>query len=143
EGGSLKDRIAEGPIPAAEAETILRQVASALDYAHRRGVIHRDIKPDNILLDSEGHAILADFGIVKILEGEGTSGLTATGGVLGTPAYMAPEQSQGTGISASVDIYSLGVIVYEMLSGQQPYQADTPMQVMLKHITEPVPGLPP
>jgi hypothetical protein len=140
-GGSLKDRIQRGPMPLQEAEAILRQIASALDYAHRRGVIHRDIKPDNILLDTEGHAMLADFGIVKILEGESTSGLTGTGGVLGTPAYMAPEQSQGLGVTAKTDIYALGVIVYEMITGRQPYQADTPMQVMLKHITDPVPSL--
>jgi serine/threonine protein kinase len=140
-GGSLKERIEQGPMTLREAETVLRQIASALDYAHRRGVIHRDIKPDNVLLDEEGHASLADFGIVKILEGEKTTGLTATGGVLGTPAYMAPEQSQGLGVSAKTDIYALGVIVYEMLTGQQPYRADTPMQVMLKHITDPVPSL--
>lgn len=140
-GGSLKDRIQRGPLPLQEAESILRQIASALDYAHRRGVIHRDIKPDNILLDTEGHAMLADFGIVKILEGETTGGLTGTGGVLGTPAYMAPEQSQGLGVTAKTDIYALGVIVYEMITGRQPYQADTPMQVMLKHITDPVPSL--
>lgn len=140
-GGSLKDRIERGPLPLQEAEHLLRQIASALDYAHRRGVIHRDIKPDNILLDDEGNALLADFGIVKILEGDATSGLTGTGGVLGTPAYMAPEQSQGLGVTPKTDIYALGVIVYEMLTGRQPYQADTPMQVMLKHITEPVPSL--
>ncbi len=140
DGGSLKDLIDEsGPMPLDQAESILRQIASALDYAHRRGVIHRDVKPDNVLLDSEGNAMLADFGIVKILEGD--TGLTATGGVLGTPAYMAPEQSQGEAITAQADIYSLGVIVYEMITGQQPYQADTPMQVMLKHITEPVPRI--
>ncbi len=142
DGGSLKDLINNGPVPIKDTETILRQVSSAMDYAHRRNVIHRDIKPDNILLDNEGHALLADFGIVKIMEGEGeNSGLTATGGVLGTPAYMAPEQSQGIGVNNHADIYSLGVIVYEMITGRQPYQADTPMQVMLKHITDPVPTL--
>ena len=141
EGGSLKDRIDRGPLSIQETETILRQVASALDYAHRRNVVHRDIKPDNILLDGEGNAILSDFGIVKILEGDNTGGLTGTGGVLGTPAYMAPEQSQGAEITPKADIYALGVIVFEMLTGQQPYQADTPMQVILKHISEPVPSL--
>ena len=141
EGGSLKDRIDRGPLSLKETETILRQVASALDYAHRRNVVHRDIKPDNILLDGEGNAILSDFGIVKILEGDNTGGLTGTGGVLGTPAYMAPEQSQGAEITPKADIYALGVIVFEMLTGQQPYQADTPMQVILKHISDPVPSL--
>lgn len=138
-GGSLKERISRGPIPVNEVEVLLRQVASALDYAHRRGVIHRDIKPDNVLLDSEGHAMLADFGIAKILEGE--TGLTTTGGVLGTPAYMSPEQGQGLGVTSQSDIYSLGVIVYEMLTGRAPFSADTPMQVVLKHITEPVPNI--
>ena len=140
EGGSLKERIDQGPISLQETETILRQVASALDYAHRRNVVHRDIKPDNILLDGDGNAILSDFGIVKILEGD-NEGLTGTGGVLGTPAYMAPEQSQGGLITPQADIYALGVIVFEMLTGQQPYQADTPMQVILKHISDPVPSL--
>lgn len=140
-GGSLKELIDQGPLSLQETEKTLRQVASAVDYAHRRNVVHRDIKPDNILLDHEGNAILSDFGIVKILEGDTSSGLTGTGGVLGTPAYMAPEQSQGGAITPQVDIYALGVIVFEMLTGQQPYQADTPMQVILKHISDPVPSL--
>ena len=138
-GGSLKDRISEGPMPLSEVEVMLRQISSALDYAHRRGVVHRDIKPDNILLDSEGHVMLADFGIAKILEGE--TGLTTTGGVLGTPAYMSPEQGQGLPVTHQADIYSLGVIVFEMLTGRAPFSADTPMQVVLKHITEPVPNI--
>lgn len=141
EGGSLGDRIDRGKLSPNEAETILRQVSGALDYAHRQGVIHRDIKPDNILLDKEGHALLADFGIVKIAGG-GDSRLTVTGGLVGTPAYMAPEQGTGqTDISGSADIYSLGVVVWEMLTAQQPYTAETPMQVVIKHMTEPVPSL--
>src|SRR5262245_496951 len=91
QGGSLADLIAPGPMPLPHIEKILRQIASALDYAHRNGVIHRDIKPSNILIDSEGHALLADFGIVKIA-GTGTT-LTGTGSVLGTPAYISPEQA--------------------------------------------------
>ncbi|MBL8120961.1 MAG: serine/threonine protein kinase, partial [Anaerolineae bacterium] len=141
EGGSLGDRIDRGKFAPNEAETILRQVSGALDYAHRQGVIHRDIKPDNILLDKEGHALLADFGIVKIAGG-GDSRLTVTGGLVGTPAYMAPEQGTGqTDISGSADIYSLGVVVWEMITGRQPYTAETPMQVVIKHMTEPVPSL--
>ena len=139
DGGSLKERIDSGPMPLNQVEVLLRQVASALDYAHRRGVVHRDIKPDNVLLDAEGHALLGDFGIAKIVEGE--TGLTTTGGIVGTPAYMAPEQGQGLSITPKADIYSLGVIVYEMLTGRQPFAADTPMQVVLKHITEPVPSI--
>jgi serine/threonine-protein kinase len=139
EGGTLSDRIDRGPMPLAEVERLLRQIASALDYAHRQGVIHRDIKPDNILLDKEGHALLADFGIVKIVEGEGH--LTGTGGLVGTPAYMAPEQGRGEQVTNSADIYSLGVVVYQMVTGKKPYQAETPMQIVIKHMNEPVPSL--
>lgn len=138
-GGSLEDRIKQGAMPLGEVERLLRQIASALDYAHRQNVIHRDIKPGNILLDGEGHALLADFGIVKITGGD--SRLTGTGGMVGTPAYMSPEQGTGVNITASVDIYALGAVVYEMITGEQPFQGDTPMQVVLKHINEPVPRL--
>jgi len=144
-GGSLADLMDKGKMPLSEIERILRQVSGALDYAHRQGVIHRDIKPDNILLDKEGNALLADFGIVKIVSGESDNNtnpaLTQTGGLVGTPAYMSPEQGSGQStITARADLYSLGVIIYEMLTGEPPYTADTPMQVVIKHITEPVPN---
>jgi serine/threonine-protein kinase len=139
EGGALSDRIDGGPMMLSEVEQILRQIASALDYAHRQGVIHRDIKPDNILLDKEGHALLADFGIVKIVEGD--TNLTGTGGLVGTPAYMAPEQGRGESVSNAADIYSLAVVVYEMITGHQPFQAETPMQIVLKHMNEPPPSI--
>lgn len=138
-GGSLSDRIDGGPMPLTEVERILNQLAAALDYAHRQGVVHRDIKPDNVLLDSEGNVLLADFGIAKLVGGE--SRLTATGGLVGTPAYIAPEQGQGLPITGAADIYSLGVVVYEMITGQQPYSAETPMQIVLKHMTDPVPRI--
>ncbi len=102
-------------------------------------MIHRDIKPDNILIDGEGNVLLADFGIAKLVGGD--TRLTATGGLVGTPAYIAPEQGQGLPITPSADIYSLGVVVYEMITGKQPYAAETPMQVVLKHMTEPVPSI--
>lgn len=139
EGGSLSERIDQGSVPLQEVENLLRQIASALDYAHRQGIIHRDIKPANILLDKEGHALLADFGIAKLIEGDVQ--LTATGGLVGTPAYMSPEQCQGLEVTAQADIYALGVVTYEMITGQQPFIADTPMMVAVKHITEPVPQI--
>jgi serine/threonine-protein kinase len=138
EGGSLNKRIGREPMELGEIERILRQVAMALDYAHKQGIIHRDIKPDNILLDGEGNALLADFGIVKIAGGE--SNLTGTG-MVGTPAYMAPEQGSGEGITPSADLYSLGIVVYEMLTGKQPFTADTAMQVVIKHMTQPPPSI--
>lgn len=138
EGGTLEDKMREGGMQLRDVERMLRQIASAMDYAHRRGIIHRDIKPGNILIDGEGNALLADFGIVKMTGGG--SNLTGTG-VVGTPAYMAPEQGQGMALDGRADIYALGVVIFEMLTGHQPFSADTPMQVMLKHITEPVPNL--
>lgn len=139
EGGTLRDRIETGPLPLAEINHTLQQLASALDYAHKNGVIHRDIKPGNVLVSAEGNASLADFGIVRMVEGG--SGLTATDGVIGTPAYMSPEQGQGLPVDTRSDIYSLGVVVYEMLSGELPYAAETPMQILLKHISEPLPSI--
>ena len=139
EGGSLADRIDNGPLPPTEIDKFLRETASALDYAHRQNVIHRDIKPDNVLLNNDGYVFLSDFGIAKLVGGD--SNLTGTGGLVGTPAYMAPEQAQGGELSPAADIYALGVVVFEMLTGQQPYKADTPIQIMMKHVTEPIPRL--
>jgi serine/threonine protein kinase len=144
-GGSLATLMDKGKIPLSEVERILREIAGALDYAHRQGVIHRDIKPDNVLLDNDGNVLLADFGIAKIVAGDGgdktNPALTQTGGLVGTPSYMAPEQGSGlANITPRADLYSLGVVVYEMLTGEPPYTADTPMQVVIKHITEPVPN---
>jgi hypothetical protein len=141
-GGSISDLIQQGPLPIATVERLLREVAGALDYAHRQNIIHRDIKPANILLDREGHALLADFGIVKLLSNMNTSpALTGTTGVIGTPAYMSPEQANGVNIDGRSDIYGLGVVVYEMLTGRQPFSAETPLQVLIKQITEPPPLL--
>lgn len=141
-GGSISDLIQKGPLPIATVERLLREVAGALDYAHRQNIIHRDIKPANILLDKEGHALLADFGIVKLLSNVNTlPAITSTTGVIGTPAYMSPEQANGINIDGRSDIYGLGVVVYEMLTGRQPFSAETPLQVLIKHITEPPPLL--
>jgi serine/threonine protein kinase len=138
DSGTLKDVMAAGRLTIADVVEIMTQVCAALDYAHRQGVIHRDVKPANVLIDREGAAYLSDFGIARVLEG--ASNLTDTGGAVGTPAYMAPEQSMGGAIDARTDIYALGVILYEMLVGRPPYQADTPMAVVLAHIHEPLPS---
>lgn len=139
DGGTLEDRLASGPMSLREVERVLREMASALDFAHRQNIIHRDIKPANILLSSEGFSLLADFGIAKIAA-EGGVDLTGTG-VVGTPAYMAPEQAQGLPFDHHVDIYALGVVVFQMLTGRQPFTAQTPMQVMLKVMQEPAPNV--
>lgn len=140
DGGTLRDLIARGQMPLDRVERMFSHLASAVDYAHRQGVVHRDIKPDNVLLDSEGFAHLSDFGIVKIVQGD-DSGLTATGGLIGTPAYMSPEQVQGTNVDHRGDIYSLGIVLYEMLTNTQPFISDTPIQVVLRQINDPPPPL--
>ena len=137
EGGTLGDLIKKGPMDIYETEKIIRSVASGLDYAHRKGVVHRDVKPGNILIH-DGHPLLADFGMVKMLSS--SSNLTGTS-IVGTPAYMAPEQGQGLEVDHRVDIYALAAITYEMLTGQGVYQADTPMQMIMKHIQEGIPDI--
>ena len=139
-GGSLSNWIAKGKIPLEDTARIIGKIAQGLAYAHKKGIIHRDLKPDNILFDDNDDPFISDFGIAKLTEA--TSGsLTGNSGVIGTPAYMSPEQARGEKIDGRSDVYALGVIVYQMLSGQQPYNADTPMGVAIKHITEPVPEI--
>ncbi|MGB1287371.1 MAG: serine/threonine protein kinase, partial [Aggregatilineales bacterium] len=138
DGGTLDDLIKDAPMPINRVESIIRQLAGALDYAHRREIVHRDIKPGNILFDSGGNVLLADFGIVKMLSGDGE--LTGTA-VVGTPAYMAPEQSQGMDIDGRVDVYALGIMAFQMLTGKQPYKSDNPMQLLIKHINDPIPSI--
>lgn len=125
-------------LPYERVVRLISDVARALDYAHKRGVVHRDIKPSNILIDDNGEPLLTDFGIAKMMGGSGATQLTGAGSVLGTPAYMSPEQAQGVSIDGRTDIYSLGVVLYELLTGQQPYQAETPVAVVLKHLSEPL-----
>jgi serine/threonine-protein kinase len=132
EGGSLKDRLGK-PIPLPRVVEWLRQVAAALDYAHARGVLHRDIKPANIMVNREGHLLLADFGIARSTE---LTGLTQTGDVLGTPSYMSPEQAIGRLLDGRSDQYSLAVMGYEMLTGSVPFHADTPLLVLNQHVRE-------
>jgi tRNA A-37 threonylcarbamoyl transferase component Bud32 len=120
-----------------EAVRITSAVGDALAYAHRRGMVHRDVKPANVMFSSEGQAILTDFGIAKMVD---VAGLTASGSMVGTPSYMAPEQGMGHAGDERSDIYSLGVMLYQMLTGVLPFEADTPMGVVLKHISEPMPS---
>ena len=138
-GGTLSDRLDDGPIPLNEVAQVFSRLAPALDEVHWRGIIHRDLKPSNILFDQYGEAYLTDFGIARMTE----SAATLTGSnIVGTPAYMSPEQARGDGeLDSRSDIYALGAILFEMLTGKQPYQATTPMGVMLKHLSDPVPRL--
>ncbi len=133
--GSLKERLAAGPLSAEEAGTILGQVADALHFLHTRGMIHRDIKPGNILLDETQHVWLADFGLARKVGGVST--LTAAGCMLGTPYYMAPEL-MNTPCNTSSDIYALGIVLYEMLTGQVPFQGKNPISICVKHLREPL-----
>ncbi len=140
-GGSLADRLKRGPLGLAEAARILDRLAPALDEAHAQGIIHRDLKPGNILFDQCDRAYLCDFGLVKFSEISATP-LTSSGGVVGTPAYMSPEQARGVAtLDGRTDVYSLGVIFYEMLAGALPYKAETPMGLAMMHVLEPVPSI--
>jgi len=138
EGGSLADRIREEQLSNDDILKIIRRIGQALDAAHKQGIIHRDIKPGNILFDQYGDAYLSDFGIVKLAQA--TSSLTG-GGVVGTPSYMAPEMGEPDKISKLIDIYALGVTLYEMFSRQPPFQSDTPMAVLMMHLSQPVPDI--
>jgi serine/threonine protein kinase len=137
-GGTIADRIKEGQIPLDETVRIVEQIAEGLDHAHRKGVIHRDFKPSNVLLDENGNAHLADFGIAKV--SESTVQLTGSG-IVGTPAYMAPEMANQGLVTPAIDIYALGITTYEMLTGKFPYQGDTPLRVMMAHATAPIPDV--
>ena len=138
-GGSLSDRIKAGVMEVEEAARILGAIAPGLDEAHARGIVHRDIKPSNILFDKRGNPYISDFGIAKLTQAQ--SGNVTGSAIIGTPAYMAPEQAQGDDIDGRADIYALGIILFEMVTGKQPYEADTPMAVAIKHITDPVPHI--
>ena len=141
EGGSLRDRlVAEGRVALVPALRLTRQAADALDYAHRQNVIHRDVKPENILLE-EGHAVVADFGVARAVTAAADSALTQTGMLIGTPAYMSPEQASDEPLDARSDIYALGCVLFEMLSGRPPFTGSAPIAIIAQRLTEPAPAL--
>jgi TonB family protein len=137
-GGTLSDLLTGGPLNPERTVSILRGVARALDHAHARGVVHRDVKPGNILLDDDGNACVADFGLARLMEGG--SAFTRVGVVVGTPQYMAPEQALGGEIDHRCDIYGLGIVAFEMLDGAPPFIEATPLATLMKHVREPVPS---
>jgi serine/threonine protein kinase len=136
EGKTLRERLGH-PLDPRVAAKINSQIGAALEYAHERGLVHRDVKPSNVLMDKRDRAVLSDFGIVKLMQSD--SNLTATGLGVGTPEYMSPEQGMGEGLDGRSDLYSLGVMLYEMLTGVTPFRADTPLAVMMGHVNKPLP----
>src|SRR5262245_58363759 len=139
EGGTLKQVLAQGELPHPEVLYTLKQVAAALDYAHRQGVVHRDLKPSNIMIDREGNAFVTDFGIART--GGNEENLTGAGDLIGTPAYMSPEQARGDGdVDRAADLYALGVMVFEMLTGAVPYQHESSLGVLMSHLNDAVPS---
>lgn len=133
-GENLKQILQEeGPLPPSRAASIASDVLAALAFAHRKGVVHRDIKPHNIVIDPEGDVKVTDFGIARAVGG---SSLTQTGSVLGTAQYISPEQAQGHEVSANSDVYSMGIVLFELLTGQVPFEGDNPVAVALKHVHE-------
>ncbi len=140
-GGTLKERISEGGLSVGEILDIVVEMARGLDFAHQKGFVHRDVKPGNILFRKDGSVVLADFGIAKAMDSSSSS--TVAGASIGTPDYMSPEQARAEPVDGRSDLYSLGTVLYEMLTGAPPYQAADPFTVALMHVTQPVPTLPP
>jgi len=140
-GGTLKQFSGEA-MPYQRAAGFLAPIARALEYAHKHHILHRDVKPSNILLNEDGQPLLSDFGVAKILSSDPENpeySLTMTGVGIGTPEYMAPEQGQGHAVDERSDIYSLGIVFYELVTGRKPFIADTPLAVMIKQIHDPLP----
>jgi eukaryotic-like serine/threonine-protein kinase len=139
EGENLKQLVERtGPLPVHNALILAVQMAKALAFAHQRGLVHRDVKPQNVLLNEDGQAKMTDFGIARSVDVEG---VTITGTVLGTSEYIAPEQARGQRVDAQTDVYSLGVVLYELLTGGVPYQGENFVAIALRHVNEPVPSV--
>ena len=134
EGRTLKEIVRDkGPAPPEAAIDLTRQILRAARYAHKHGVVHRDIKPHNVLIDQDGRVRVTDFGIARA----GTSDITETGSVMGTAQYLSPEQAQGRAVDARSDLYSIGIVLYELLTGQVPFDAESPVTVALMQVSEP------
>ena len=140
-GGTLREKIKQGLSPAQSIQ-ITKQIAEALAYSHKQGFVHRDIKPMNILFRDDGYAVLTDFGIAKE-SGSDNTALTMVGTVLGSPKYMSPEQARGDAVDGRSDLYSLGIVLYEMLTGTVPYDSNSAVDIVMKHLNDPLPELPP
>src|SRR5688572_1816017 len=139
DGENLKELVGRGgPLPVRRVLELGLEIGRALAFAHAQGLIHRDVKPQNVLLNGDGRAKVTDFGIVRSPDAVGQ---TETGTVLGTSHYIAPEQARGERVDAQTDVYSFGVVLYELLAGEVPYSGDNFLTVAMKHVNEPVPGL--
>jgi len=137
-GGALR-KILGRPIPYAEAAAMLAPIAHALQHAHRKKIVHRDVKPENILINDSNQPMLSDFGILKFVDVEESQGLTGTGKIVGTPAYMSPEQIRGREVDGRADMYSLGIVFFEMVTGRKPFNANTPIELSMQHLHDPIP----
>lgn len=137
EGGTLNEQLSDQPMDWVKVTNLSIAIADALDYAHKQGLVHRDVKPSNVLMAQDDWPLLADFGLVKLPDAEFV--LTGTGISVGTPAYLAPEQARGVNVDLRSDMYSLGVVMFEMLTGRLPFNYANPNKVMLSHISEPPP----
>jgi serine/threonine-protein kinase len=139
EGRPLSDLLTTGPLDAERARSLIEQAAVALAQAHAVGLIHRDIKPANLLVTPDGTVKITDFGIARAMDG---LALTQTGQIVGTPSYLSPEQAEGQAATPESDVYALGVVLFECLTGRRPFEADSPVALALAHVREPVPDLP-
>jgi hypothetical protein len=134
DGRSLKELVvARGPLPIPDAIAATRQVLSALRFAHRKGVVHRDIKPHNVMADADGRLKVTDFGIARA----GVSQMTEAGSIIGTAQYLSPEQARGAPVDQRSDLYSMGIVLYEMLTGQVPFTGESPVEIAMKHLSDP------